>query len=516
MQTKKRRLMTAAPGRLDCQDKTRYVPFAVLAIERMEMKEEPDAKTGPRETWPARVWRLFWLTVLVGHVVLSGAWWWLEPGGFRVGHPRFWANSVAPIFGLALSLGSLAALRFESWWVLRLLLSVWPAAWAGSALAGRLVFPITLGYLWLIPLAGSVVMGLATFPLWRGSGRRAWAGGLGLALCAASVAAGLVWTQRPPPPHTRPSQSNLVEPTSVEGTKPTHKTGTIRLGFDTVVHTSDGSLTRSFQPLSISVQPLLTFLSGSQDGCWSVLVRSQDRVGPEPRLRGSQLEGERGCTLSYDFRGQGPATLRVLAQPAAGSIMVEANTTLMHTIYSHLNSYCDFEVRGHRRLSLEFSPCPGELIEVRRFDYPFGRPARFAFVEEDRTFRVVEASSGEKGPFHTLARGRIGSEESLTLTLHDQGRALARISLADWSSQTDTTLSPTAGWGVPVNAIEFSLSGDSLSSPASIFVTLAGTSVGRGWDCVGHNPGTYRNRIHLEAAKPDSQPGTPASTSRDH
>ena len=76
---------------------------------------------------------------------------------------------------------------------------------------------------------------------------------------------------------------------------------------------------------------------------------------------------------------------------------------------------------------------------------------------------------------------------------------MARISLVDWSSQVDTTLSPTAGWGVPVNAIEFSLVGDEPSSPASIFVTLAATSVGRGWDCVGHNPGTYRNRILFEA-----------------
>ncbi|HKI17340.1 MAG TPA: hypothetical protein VKA15_05650 [Isosphaeraceae bacterium] len=465
------------------------------------MKEEPGAKTDSREPLPARVWRLFWLTVLVGHVVLSGAWWWLEPGGFGVRHPRFWANSVAPILGLGLSIGSLAALRFESRRALRWLLPVWPAAWAGSALAGRLLFPITLGQLWLIPLSGSVVMGLASFPLWRGAGSRAWAGALGLGLCAAPAAAGLVWTQHPPLPRTRPSHSNLVEPTPAEGMRPTLDTGTIRLGPDMIVHALDGSLTVRFSPLSISVQPLLTFLSGSKDGCWSVLVRPQDRVGPEPRLRVSQREGERACALIYDFRGQGPATLRVQAEPAAGSIMVEANTKLMHTTYSHLNSYCDFEVRGHQRLSMEFSPCPGVPIEVRRFDYPVGRPARFAFVEEDRTFRVVEASSGEKGPFHTLARGRLGPEEALTLTLHDQGRTLGRISLADWSSQADTTLSPTAGWGAPVNAIEFSLSDDSPSSSASIFVTLAGTSVGRGWDCVGHNPGTYRNRIHLEIAK---------------
>ena len=97
--------------------------------------------------------------------------------------------------------------------------------------------------------------------------------------------------------------------------------------------------------------------------------------------------------------------------------------------------------------------------------------------------------------------------------MRDQGRLVGRISLADWSAQADTTLSPTAGWGVPVNAIEFSLVSDEPSSPASIFVTLAATSVGRGWDCVGHNPGNYRNRILLEAV-PDASPGPAAASKR--
>ena len=56
----------------------------------------------------------------------------------------------------------------------------------------------------------------------------------------------------------------------------------------------------------------------------------------------------------------------------------------------------------------------------------------------------------------------------------------------------------TAGWGVSVNAIEFSRSGDAPGEPASIFVTLAGTSVGRGWDCVGHAAGQYQNRMLFE------------------
>jgi hypothetical protein len=147
---------------------------------------------------------------------------------------------------------------------------------------------------------------------------------------------------------------------------------------------------------------------------------------------------------------------------------------------------------------------------VRKFDYPIGRPARFAFVEKDRTFRVVEATSGEKGPFRTLARGRLAPEETLSIGLRDQGRMIGRIFLKDWSAQSDTTLSPTAGWGAPVNAIEFSLVDDAPSSPASIFMTLAATSVGRGWDCVAHNPGTYRNRIRIEPAQhlPPVRPAT--------
>ena len=268
-----------------------------------------------------------------------------------------------------------------------------------------------------------------------------------------------------------------------------------------MIQTSDGSLMTRLEPLTISVQPLLTFLSRSSDGAPVVLVPAGERAGPEPRFREGWRIGERAYRLSYDFPGQGPAMLRAALEPDAGAILLETVSRLDRPVYSHLNAFCDVEVRGHRRLALEFSPCPGTLIDVRHrdLDYPTGRPARFAFVSADRTFRVVEAASEEKGPFRTLARGRLDPERSLTITFHDDGRPIARISLDDFAAQADTTLSPTAGWGVPVNAIEFSLSDAILASPASIFITLAGTSVGRGWDCVGHRAGTYRNRIRLEA-----------------
>jgi hypothetical protein len=477
------------------------------------MSATPQIPSSSQESFAARIWRLSWLLIVVATVLASIGWWFMQPGGFGIDHPRFWPNTVAPIGGLGVSLAALAALKVSARTALKWLLPAWPAACLGVAVAGRLLFPITLGGFWLIPLAGSVLMSLALLPRWRGASRRAWAGGLGLGVCIVLSGAGLVRTQYPPTPRTRPIEPNLVTTRSELAVQSTPDIGLVRLGRGTVVHASDGSLVVRLNSLSVSVTPLLTFLSGSKDGCWSVFAQPGDRVGPVPRLRSSLLDGERSCALFYDFREQGPATLRVQVDASAGSIAVEANTTLISTVYSHLNSYCDFEVRGHRRLEVEFSPCIGVPIEVTAFDYPVGRPARFAFVEEDRTFRVVEAKSGEKGPFRTLARGHLGPDESLTIGLRDQGRLVGRITLADWSAEADTTLSPTAGWGVPVNAIEFSLVSDQPSSPASIFVTLAGTSVGRGWDCVGHNPGTYRNRILLEAVR-ESVPGPAAAIDR--
>ena len=116
---------------------------------------------------------------------------------------------------------------------------------------------------------------------------------------------------------------------------------------------------------------------------------------------------------------------------------------------------------------------------------------------------MVEATSGEKGPFKELAAGRLTRPDRLGITIHDQGRPIATLMLDDWPSQAGTAPSPTAGWGVPVNAIEFSLSGDSPGSTAGIYITLAGTSVGRGWDSVGHAAGIYRNRMKVEVHGPE-------------
>jgi hypothetical protein len=88
------------------------------------------------------------------------------------------------------------------------------------------------------------------------------------------------------------------------------------------------------------------------------------------------------------------------------------------------------------------------------------------------------------------------------MTLSDGEEPVFRLTFHDWRSQLSTQLSPTAGWGVPVNAIEFSLQSDASDSPASVFLTLASTSIGRGYDSVGHRAGVYRNRVTIEPLDP--------------
>jgi hypothetical protein len=446
----------------------------------------------------SRLERLVWLILLLGQLIAAALWWWLQPGGFPWNHPRFWINRVIPVIAMCWSLGSLLALHRENRLRLAVWLPAWPAVWAALAIASKLVFPVTVGMWWLMPIAGAAGIAAWLIPgygrLSQVSRRRVLA-----SICAWSlIGFATPFGERPPAPGTRPLLASLPEAEVTAPPVSQAAPGAISLGRDVMVYTSDGSLSIRMAPLTVRVSPLLSFISQSPDGCWTVLAPAGDRGGPEPRLRGVRQQAPDSWLLGYDFRGQGPALLNVVHAADRRSVVIDAATRLEQLVFSHLNSFCDLEVRGHHRLSLEFSPCPDSRIQVTRFDYPFGRPARFAYVDGDRRFRVVEASSGEKGPFRILAEGRLSSADALSITLFDQDRKIGRITLHDWSAQVSTQLSPTAGWNVPVNAIEFSLSGDAPTSPASIFITLAGTSVGRGWDSVGHAAGTYRNQITLE------------------
>jgi len=461
---------------------------------------KPAQSAGSLEHPISRLERVFWLIVLLGHMIAAALWWWLQPGGFPWNHPRFWINRVMPVVAMGWCLGSLLALHREDRGRLAVWLPAWPAVWAGIAIAGKLVFPITLHLAWLVPMAGAVGMAAMLIPDCRRVAQVPTHWRLLLAVVCGWVLVGLaaILAQLPPPPGTLPLLAGMPKVEAPGAVASPTAPGAISLGRDVMVYPSEGSLTVRMAPLTVTVSPLLSFISRSPDGCWTVLARPGDRAGPEPKLRRVNQLAPSSWLLGYDFPGQGPASLNVVHDADRKSVVVDAATRLDRTTFSHLTSFCDMEVRGHHRLSLGFSPCPDARIEVTRFDYPFGRPARFAYVDGERRFRVVEASSGEKGPFHILAEGQLSLADPLSILLFDEDRAIGRITLHDWSAQASTQLSPTAGWNVPVNAIEFSLNDEAPSSPASIFITLAGTSVGQGWDSVGHAAGTYRNRITIE------------------
>lgn len=433
----------------------------------------------------AASWRIFWLFVLTGHALAGAAWWWLAPGGFPIGHQRFWTNAVLPIL-LVLWVGiALEASRRERPERLRAMFALFPAAWIAGAVTARVVFPTTFATAAALPMGWGVLMALAlsvglpkrsTGPRWP-----SWVVGLG----GAAVGASLPVLVTPPDARTSPAGASAlvgldeVEPVSGG------------LGKDVFVGVGDASTTVRRKPLSITVEPVLRFIERSPDGAPTFFVPARAREGRTLSLIGAKAF-EHGLDLRY--QADYDASLRVEVD-GDRSVRLGASATLPKTIWSHLNSYCDIDVSGHRRLSLAFSPCPQIQVEVRPMDYPFGRPLRFAFLDDANRFRVVEATSGEKGPFRELASGPLANGEPLEITLFDLGKPVARLVMEDWSAQLDRRLSPTAGWGAPVNAIEFCLSGDEARSSASIYVTLAGTSVGRGWDCVGHRPGTYRNRV---------------------
>jgi hypothetical protein len=237
----------------------------------------------------------------------------------------------------------------------------------------------------------------------------------------------------------------------------------------------------------IQCRPILDFDRVSPDRFWSLFAPRRRRF----RSPAAQSNGDDVDKIHYSD----DSIVAISAPTPEGVLHLTAYTPVRNDTFSHLNTYCYLEISGHKRLSLSFSPCPDAEIDVLPADYPVGRPARLAYLDAANRFSVVEAKSGEKGPFRRLAAGPLARGDALTIVVHDDGQPVAQITLEDWSKQVSTALSPCAGWRLPMNAIEFQRLYDASSAPGGIWITLAGTSVGRGWETVGHCAGIYRNAL---------------------
>jgi hypothetical protein len=444
--------------------------------------------------------RLWLLLVILLHLLGAATWLGLMPGGFPLSHPRFWTNRVLPAAVIVLcAVGVMAMRRRRDSIALAVVISLL-IGWLAFAVTSRVVFPHSARWLSLVPVVAVAVLFVRVYRLLRqpecARVSLATLAILGAATCAAGVALPIL--ERAPAAATRPLFDSSMQLPSVSPAP--QFTAVLHLGEGVQVTASDGSLTLQNRKTVIWLQPLLTFDSRSPDGCWTIFA---PRAFRRPTLRTllASNAGDGKVELTYSDDANSTMHAQHRSKTAAGSCELESFSRLARKIYSHLNSFTAVEIAGHGQLSLCFSPCPERRIEIRPADYPVGRPGRSAYMDAQGVFHVVEASTGEKGPFRELARGPLSRGDPLSISVFDGQTPACTITLDDWPAQADTTLSPTAGWGLPTNAIEFHLAGEA-SSPAEIFVTLAATSVGRGWDTVGHSAGTYRNRMRVEF--PDS------------
>ena len=118
---------------------------------------------------------------------------------------------------------------------------------------------------------------------------------------------------------------------------------------------------------------------------------------------------------SSEGRGR-PAPPAYRLRPPEASVVMEASTSLMLTVYPHLNAYCDIEVRvGIAGWSSSFRPAPGVPIEVKKFDYPSGRLARFGLRPGRPDFSRGRGRERREGPvpYPAARASRLGGDPDL-------------------------------------------------------------------------------------------------------
>jgi hypothetical protein len=429
------------------------------------------------------------LTLLTMHAVGAAAWLWFMPGGFPIAHSRFWTNRVGPIIVLTVALAAFVARLKRRTALFQVLALTIPFAWLGAAICGIVTFPISARIVSPLALIGAIVMTASLRPLPKRTivNVTLWIGAIALGTMLPPL-------ERAGAPRTVSSDIALTEPPADAVVR--EYVPSIPQRDDLVVYASSGQLGVSVGRVQVQVAPLLTFISRSPDRCWTILSPREQRMGPARELVAMRKSDEKRA-LDLWYRSDDLAHLLIDAS-ADDRVTIDAQTRFPAPVYSHLNTFTEIAVVGHRKLRLGFSGAGGGAIDVTYADYPFGAPLRFAYFDAiGNRLRVVEATNAEKGPFRELASGPIRRGEPLTITLYDDDQPLAAITLHDFTRQASSELSPTAGYGVPANSIQFSLSSKSDRSAATILISLADTGIGRGYDTVGHAAGVYRNRVTI-------------------
>ncbi len=333
-----------------------------------------------------------------------------------------------------------------------------------GSLVGRFVFERTDGAFFGIPFCVGALWVVTT---WRA--HRQLARSSRLSLAVVSLAAGPLGAMQPlgrapSPVATVPALTSLSDagvPSSLEG----------------LLVTSDGHLQFACGHGLATLGPLLRFQDASDDGFWPIThTPTVERAKEPPALWGPLRRASLTVAL------------------ADGGFDVDAETLVPKPTASHLSRYADLVVTGFHAPSLRFEATGATDFPLAPFDYPKGRPAHFAAMTKQGELVVWRGSNAEKGPFVELGRGPLRRGDPLTLVLVDDGVAQCSLRWLDFTAQADVTLSPTAGEGVPVNAVQFGKPAND-ESKVLVLLSLASTGIGAGMETVWHAEGVYRNRL---------------------
>ena len=430
--------------------------------------------------------QLIWLMLIALHIGATGVWWWMMPGGFPSSATEFWINQFFPPLIVVVLLVALLARGKVGPAILPAVLAAIPTFWMAFAISSRLTFDASFESAWHLPFVAAFIVAV----LWINNVRTrvtAWWLVPLLVIPAAIAGWALPGTQRAPEPSTTPAGAALAAaPSGLPDTR------VIKLTKEAQLRAGEARLVVKRDKLIVNVQPLLAFADRSPDRCWVGLAPPGTSTATTRSLTARAKEGT-GWRLQY--KDESASSLAVSAA-RDGSVLLDASSRLDKPIFSHVNSATEVSVQGHTMLSIVFSPAPQTRIEAPSST----SAARFAYLDGNDGFHVVQATTRGRGPYTELAAGKLKRGEPLTVTLYDAGKAAVTVRLDDWSAQASTALSPTAGDGLPVNAIELVRGGDADTAPVLLTFSLAATSLGRGTASVGHAAGVYRNRVTVTPA----------------
>jgi hypothetical protein len=263
------------------------------------------------------------------HLAAAAGYLWLSPKGFPLSSDRFWMNSVLPAVLIAITSAGLVAMHRHQWSAAASAVLFFATMWLAGAISGRIVFPISLRGIWVLPLIIAAAGFVCFWGLICGKHRAYKLWPLSAA-SAALLAMFAIWAQVAPIASTKPI--NAHPPPSVVQERQAVSETILRLGAAYEFDAPNAQLTMDTGGIRVQCVPLLDFDRISPDRFWSIFApaKRNDRRPTAISIRNAYP------TIYYSD----DSTIEFAAPSAVGSLRLTAITALRQDTYSHLNTYC--------------------------------------------------------------------------------------------------------------------------------------------------------------------------------